>query len=117
MENQILESKVIKQETVTFLKSKFAAWVGNLTMTEKTLRLTAHKQSLPGLGLIGAIAKAFVEKEQFIFELPYNDIASLKQGKQGFMKNILEITDKQNNIYRMNVKNYAEWEQAIKERM
>jgi len=64
--------------------------------------------------ILGLFLKSKVEKSNNIFELAYADIQSVTQESHGVQKNVLVITDKQNAIHRMIVKNYKEWEEAIK---
>ena len=107
---------IIKEEKIGYLKSSLNMQQGNLTMTPKRIVLDAHKTAVGGLGLIGALLSKKVEKRNVIFNLEHSAIDSVAQGKHGVNKNVLEIKDNQNNTYRILVKNYPEWETAIKDR-
>ena len=118
MENQQSDTtEILKKESVGYLKSAINLQQGTLFMTSKKLTLEAHKTGVGGFGLLGALLKSKVEKVNTVFDLDYTSIQSVTQGKHGVQKNVLEITDKQNNVQRVIVKNYQEWEDAIKQKM
>ncbi len=109
--------EILKKESVGYLKSKINLQQGSLIMTPDKIKLEAHKTGVGGGGLFGALLKSKVEKSNNIFELGYKDIQSVAQGKHGVSKNVLEITDKQNVTHRMIVKNFEEWETALKQKI
>lgn len=112
---------IIKEEKILYLKSALNGQQGNLTLTPKRIVLDAHKSAVHtgAGGLIGvAILEIFrkkIEKSKDIFNLEPSQIESVEQGKHGINKNVLLIKDKQNNTYKIIVKNYPEWEAKLKE--
>lgn len=110
-------NEIIKSEAVGYLKSKINLQQGMLFMTNKKITLEAHKTGVSGLGLLGNLLKKKVEKVNTIFDIEFNNIQSVTQGKHGLQKNVIEITDKQNTTYRIIVKNYQEWEDAIQQKL
>lgn len=117
METNQQTKDVVKQEKVGYLKSSLNLQQGTLMMTPQKITLEAHKTGVGGFGILGAILKSKVEKVKTIFDLNYADIHTVAQGKHGVEKNVLEITDKQNVTHRIIVKNYQEWESAIKSKI
>ena len=114
MENDLTSNDILKSESVGYLKSKINLQQGTLVMTTNSITLEAHKTAVGGMGILGALLKKKVEKSNQIFNLKHDEIQSVTQGKQGVNKNVLEITDHLNNIHRIIVKNYQEWETALK---
>jgi hypothetical protein len=108
---------IIKKESVGYLKSSLNLQQGTLVMTSSKISLEAHKAGVGGFGLLGALLKSKIEKSNVIFDLEFKDVQTVAQGKQGINKNVLEITDRQNVTHRITVKNYPEWEAAIKGKM
>ena len=115
--NQTTNDVVLKQESVGYLKSKINMQQGELILSSQKITLTAHKTGVGGFGLLGALLKSKVEKVNSVFDLEFKNISAINQGKHGLQKNVLEITDKQDLTYRMIVKDYEEWEQAIRQKM
>jgi hypothetical protein len=114
--NQSTTSEILKQESVGYLKSKLNLLQGTLFMTADKIVLDAHKSGAGGFGVMGSLLKNKVEKQNVIFDLDRNSIKSVVHGKHGVQNNVLEITDKNNNTFRIIVKNYKEWEDAIKQK-
>jgi hypothetical protein len=114
---ELIQEGIQKEEAIGYLKSALNLQHGKFTLTPKRLHLEAHKTTVGGGGLLGAFLKKKVEAEQEIFNLEFSNIGSIAQGKHGVEKNVLEITDKQNNKHRIIVKNYTEWETLIKQKM
>lgn len=110
---ELKKEGITKQEQIGYLKSKLNMLQGNLYLTPSRLVLDAHKTGVGGFGLLGAILKHKVEKKGYGFNLELNQIKSISQGKHGVQKNVLEITDSSNNIYRIIVKDYDEWENEL----
>jgi hypothetical protein len=108
---------VIKQENIGYLKLKINLQQGTLTLTNSAVALDAHKTGVSGLGLLGAFLKKKVEKNNTVFNLAFADIKTVAQGKHGMQKNVLEITDQQNNTHRIIVKDYADWESVLRSKM
>ena len=95
---ELLKEGILKEESVGFLKSKFNLMQGRLYLTQTRLVLNAHKTTVNSGGIIGAVAKAIVEKPKWIFNIELTDIVKITEGKHFLRrKNILEITDKENN--------------------
>lgn len=107
------QNEIIKKEQVGYLKSALNLQQGMLVMTIDKLSLTAHKTTVGG-GLLGALLKNRVEKDNTIFSLGHGEISAVKQGKHGAQTNVLEITDSAGTTFRIIVKNYKEWEDTIK---
>lgn len=115
MDKEKLQSEgILKEEAIGYLKSSLNLQQGNLILTNKRLFMDAHKTTVGGGGILGALLRKKVEEDKAIFDLDYNNIMAIVQGKHGAQKNVLEITDKQNNTYRIIVKDYPEWEGALK---
>ncbi len=108
---------ILKEEKVGYLKSSLNLMQGTLYETPKRLVLTAHKTGVGGMGILGALLKKKVKKNNDVFNLEFKDIKEIRQGKHGVQKNVLEITDNQNNTYRITVKNYPECENELNKRM
>ena len=115
MKDQLQQEGIIKEEKIGYLKSKMNLLQGNLYLTPKRLVLDAHKTGVGGFGLLGAILKKKVEEKSFGFNLELSEIKQVAQGKHGVQKNVLEITDSNDETYRIIVKNYQEWEDQLKE--
>jgi hypothetical protein len=115
MDKEKLQSEgILKEEAIGYLKSALNMQQGNLVLTNKRLILDAHKTTVAVGGILGALLKKKVEEDKAIFDLEHSNIQRFVQGKHGVQKNVLEITDKQNNTYRIIVKDYPEWEGALK---
>jgi hypothetical protein len=107
---------VLKKEDVGYLKSALNMQQGTLVLTPSKLFLKAHKTAVGNFGLIGLLLKKNVEKDNTIFDLDYKDIRSINRGKHGVQTNVLEINDG-SATYRIIVKNYQEWDDALKQRI
>lgn len=114
MNEQLQSEGIIKEEKIGYLKSKMNLMQGNLYLTPKRLVLDAHKTGVGGFGLLGAILKKKVEEKSFGFNLELSEIKDIAQGKHGVQKNVLEITDSQDETYRIVVKDYQEWYDQLK---
>lgn len=110
---ELKKEEITKKEQIGYLKSKLNMLQGNLYLTPSRLVLDAHKTGVGGFGLLGATLKHKVEKKGYGFNLELNQIKSISQGKHGVQKNVLEITDSSDNIYRIIVKDYNEWENEL----
>ncbi len=109
----MVSNEIVKKEDVGYLKSALNLQQGTLVLSADRLTLTAHKTTV-GMGLLGSLLKKSVEKDNTIFSLGQNEILSVNRGKHGVQTNVLEILDSKNNTHRIIVKNYQEWEDAIK---
>lgn len=109
-----MESKIIKEEKVGYLKSKVMLMQGTLTLTETHLKLEAHKTGVSGFGVLGSLLKRKVESETFGFNVPLSDITSVTQGKHGVNKNVLEIELIDQIEYRILVDDYSKWSLLLK---
>ena len=112
-----MEEEILKKEKIGYLQSKFNLMQGTLYLTPTKLILDAHKTGVSGLGILGAILKRKVEKKKFGFSLHFKEIKSVSQGKHGLQKNVLEITDEFQERYNIIVKDYADWENEIKQKL
>ncbi|WP_024772086.1 hypothetical protein [Aquimarina macrocephali] len=117
MKEELVREGIQKEEKVGYLKSKLNLMQGTLYLTPNRLVLDAHKTGVSGLGILGALLKRQVEKKSFGFNLEFKDIEKITQGKHGVTKNVLEVTDKQNETYRIIVKNYEEWENELNQKL
>ena len=104
---------ILKLETVTYLKSRVDLHEATLIMTPEKILLRANKAN----SLLNSFFRKEKEKAITVFELNYKKIDRVSQGRHGVQKNLLEITDKQNYTHRILVKNYHEWENAIKQQI
>lgn len=105
-------SVILKEEQIMFLKSSVNALQGRIKLTSTQLIIEAHKTTVGG-GLLGAFLKKKVEEKNYGAILELNDIAEVRRGKHGANKNVLEVIDKTETIYRIIVKDYDAWEIAI----
>jgi hypothetical protein len=117
MKEKLLKEGIEKEEKVGYLKSKINMLQGVLYMTSNRLVLDAHKTGVGGFGILGFLLKKQVEKKNFGFNLKFGDIERITQGKHGATKNVLEITNKQDETYRIIVKNYQEWESELNQKL
>jgi len=117
MKEELEKEGILKEEKIGYLKSKMNLMQGALYLTPNRLVLDAHKTGVGGLGILGFLLKKQVEKKSFGFNLEFKDIKEIAQGKYGLQKNVLEITDKQNDTYRIIVKNYQEWENELNQKL
>ena len=108
---------IIKEEKIGYLKSKFSMRPGTLVLTPKRIVMESQPPTFYSGGLLGILIQKMLQKKSVTADIPLSNIQTLTQGKHGLAKNILEITDKQNNQYRILVKNYGDWENAIKKNM
>ncbi len=102
-----------KSEEILYLKSTLMAMPGKLIINGNELELTAYKQGVGGLGILGALFKQKVESVNHGFKCLIDDVLEINQGKHGLQKNILELKLKDGNQYRIQVKNYEEWKKLI----
>ncbi|MCR9173226.1 MAG: hypothetical protein NXI10_12065 [bacterium] len=105
-------SEVLKEEKIMFLKSSVNALQGNLQLTSSKLVIEAHKTTVGG-GILGAFLKKKVEEKDHGTTLNLKDISEIRRGKHGVNKNVLEVVDQSENVYRLVVKNYDSWQEAI----
>jgi hypothetical protein len=108
-----------REDDVTYLKSKLGGYDATLLMTSTSLHLESEDSGPFRRGIYQFLPflKDKLQIVYVVFDMPYTDIASIAQGKQGFNSNVLEVTDKKGQTYRMMVRSYAEWEAAIRTRM
>ena|ERR1700749_532677 len=111
---ELVTHTILKKESVGYLKSKFNLQQGILIMTDERIFLEIETPA-GGSGIFGGLLKSRSEKANTVFNNKYWAILSVVQGKHGIQENILEITDLE-NTYRIVVKNYQEWAEAIKEK-
>ena len=58
-----MESKIIKQENIGYLKTKVMLMQGVLTLSETHLKLEARRTGVSGFGILGFLLKKKVESE------------------------------------------------------
>lgn len=104
-----MEDKILKEERVGYLKSKWMLMQGVLQLTETRIKLEAHKTGVSGFGVLGAIMKRKVESKVFGFNVPRTDITAVKQGKHGLNTNVLVLVLIDQVEYRLLVDDYAAW--------
>lgn len=111
---KLLEAPInyLKSEKVSYLKTKLQLLNGELFLTEDRLILVSNKTTIAS-GFIGRWIKRKIESKKYGFDLKLSDITGVNQGKHGIQKNVLEITDKTGNTYRIIVKKYDLWELSI----
>ncbi len=107
------KEEILKKEKVDYLKSKFNLLKGTLYITSNRIILNTHKTGVSGFGILGVFLKRQVEKKNFGFNFEFQDIENISQGKHGAQKNVLEIITKQNETFRIIVKNYKEWKRVL----
>lgn len=112
-QEKLSEEFILKEEMVSYLKSGINLLNGNLYLTPERLILNAHKIGVGGFGLLGAVLNQKVKKKRYGFNLKFSEITKIEQGKHGLQNNVLKVTDRQNNTYRIMVKNYHEWEKEL----
>ncbi|WP_282042936.1 GRAM domain-containing protein [Winogradskyella flava] len=117
MNERLAEEEILKKEKIGYLKSKLNLLNGTLYLTPNRLILNAHKTGVSGLGILGIFLKRQVEKKNFGFNLEFSKIKEISQGKHGSQKNVLEVTTRQNEIFRIIVKRYEDWESDLNKRI
>ena len=117
MKEELASEGILKEEKVGYLKSKLNMMQATLYLTPDRVVLDAHKTGVGGLGLLGALLKKKVEKKSFGFNLAFKDIKGIAQGKHGVQKNVLEVTNQQDETFQILVKNYQEWESELKDKL
>ncbi len=105
--NELQHEGIRKEESVGFLRNSINLIQAELYLTPRRLVLELDESNF---GFLGNLFR-FGTKG---FNLFLKDIKSVRQGKNGLQRNILEITDKANRTYRLMVQRYQEWEQAIR---
>jgi hypothetical protein len=108
---------ISKQEKVTFFKSKINALEGQIYLTPTRLvvmSVSANKVRLGGL--VGAFIELTKKKTYPVLQLniELDKIKDLNKGKFGLNRNILEITNQEDEVIKVGVKNYEEWESLLK---
>jgi len=111
------EEKILKKEKIGYLKSKINLMKGTLYLTPNRLVLNTHKTGVNGFGILGIFLKRQVEKKNFGFNLEFNEIKKISKAKHGAQKNVLELTTKQNEIFRIIVEKYEDWETDLTKRI
>ncbi len=112
---QLQSEGLIKEEKIGFLKSKLQMHPGVLFLTNKRIVCETTKPTVTLGGIAGLIISLLVKnKPKTIFDIENKTIQSVTQGKHGLAKNILEISDMNNNTYKILVKSYPEWEELLK---
>ena len=117
MKNTPAKEDILREEKIDYLKSKLNLMRGTLYLTPNKLILNAYKTGVSGFGIFGIFLKRQVEKKNFGFNLQLNEIKKVSQSKHGLQKNVLEITTKKNQIFRIIVKKYEDWKNDLDSRM
>ncbi len=118
MENkQSITEEILKKESVGYIKSKQNLLQGTLFMTPKKIYLETRKHTSSGLAHLWHLIKHTPEKQDIVFDLEYNNIYAVSRGIHVVQNNVLEIMNRNNNTYRVIVKNYQEWEREIKRKI
>jgi hypothetical protein len=114
--NKINPEDILKEESmgVIYFKKMYFGIEAELVMTNSHLYLEADDCGVMRRGILAFLPflKKKLQKIVLIFNLPFTEILSVRQGKYGANPNILVITNKEGLEYRIAVKNYAEWEHA-----
>ena len=110
------ENIVKREDDVLYLQSKLAGYEAVLALTSSKLKLVADDSGALNRGLYQFLPflKDKPQKTKVVFDLDTASIKNVVQGKQGFNNNVLEITDVQNNQYRIVVKSYEQWAELLK---
>ena len=88
LQNETDKEVVIKEGLCNRIKSKLFVENGHGVLTNK--RFIYSKHSLSKIVAMGVLVNA--TKGTFDFEIPVKDIASIKEGRQGFSKTIIICT-------------------------
>jgi len=115
--SELEKEGISKQEKVTFFKSKISALEGQIYLTPSRLVVMSVSGTKVRLGgLVGAIIELTKKKSYPVLQLniELDKIKNLNKGKFGLNKNILEITNQDDEVIKVGVKNYEEWESLLK---
>lgn len=109
----------IKQEQVGYLKSALHLRQATLVLTDNRISLEADDTGVMGRGILTFLPfmKDKLGKSKMIFDLALGEIGKVTQGKHSVQKNVLEITDRHDNTYRMIVGSYQEWEGLLRQKI
>ena len=105
-----------REDDVLYLKSKFAGYDATLLATATGLHLETENSGALRRGIYQFLPflKDKLQIVEVVVDLRWSDIKSIAQGKQGFSSNVLEISARDGQTYRLIVKSYADWESVIK---
>lgn len=114
--------ETLKEEKVLYLKSPLNGREAELVMTDKGITLKCEDSGILRRGFVLQLRPFFPSVNKYlkmvtVFSLPYAAIASAKQGKHGLQKNLLEISDKDGNTYKIVVNKLQEWLDALQPKM
>lgn len=102
----------LQTEKVIWLKGKIMGYQATLNLYHHGIEMTTPPTFLRMLGLIGLLFASF-SKGKEVFSLSFAQIAKMEQGKHGINTNILELTDKEGQTYRIAVKDYSHWDKLL----
>ncbi len=104
---ELKNEEIRKSESVGFIYSSLKLFQADLFLTRDRLVLKLKKGNFRLFGNLFRFGKKG-------FNLMLEDIVRIEQGVNGWQRNVLEITDKANNKYRLMVRRYLDWENALK---
>ena len=102
----LLEEEIIIFESdAVWMKSTFGNKIGRMYLTNLRLIFSANPNILftALFGLLGFILSKLLTKKKPAFELYAKDIKTIQRTKYGLNKNILDIGDASNNVYRISI--------------
>ncbi|GEM_PF-3900798 len=107
---------IAKESKGMFFKSKVNALESKVYLTPSRLvvmSVSANKVRLGGA--IGAILELTKKKTYPIpqVNVSLEDIKEMKQGKFGLNKQVVELTTKDEEVFKFSVDNYSSWESAV----
>ncbi len=117
MKEQLQVEGIRKEEKVGYLKTKLNLKQGVLYLTSKRIVLEIDKGIFSAFGLVGVLLGTVFGKKVKEFDIELKNITHIVEGKHGFARNVLEITDSDNKTYRLMVKNYNDWEKELNSRL
>lgn len=105
--------KVLKQQKVTYLKSKFVSKQVELFITDDELIFESNKITFRGPGLLKSIIKINFDQKNKEVIIPLLSIESVKGFSSINEINSIEILDKNGKDYRFEMKHHDEWVDLI----
>jgi len=109
--------RVLKQQKVSYLKSKFIIKQVESFLTENELVFESNKTSIKGLGILNSVLRFNFERKNNEVIIPFNTIESVSSSTCSNSRNIIEVTDKSGKDYRFEMKHSEDWIELINEKM
>lgn len=103
-----MEERIIKEGLANRVKNPLFVQNGRGTLTNQ--RFIYGKHSIGKILAIGLFIN--LTEGSYEFDIPLQDIKSIRQGRQGVGKTLV-ITTNSEDVYKFAVMNYAEWEIAF----